>query len=95
MSSPNIRQKSPVPRPSPEGVQLARHSPIKAVSAAVPLAARLVDGTPTVSFRRFNCTVFGVLGIIFFIYFTVVLCVVRMPSSACICYLQMMTHAAC
>ncbi|EIE19032.1 zf-DHHC-domain-containing protein [Coccomyxa subellipsoidea C-169] len=76
MSSPNIRQKSPVPRPSPEGVQLARHSPNKAVSAAVPLAARLVDGTPTVSFRRFNCTVFGVLGIIFFIYFTVVLCVI-------------------
>lgn len=82
MSSPNIRQKSPVPRASPSaGVQLARQSLLTSVSSAGPLAACLVDGTPTASFRRFNCTVFGVLGIIFFIYFTVVLCVVSNVSS--------------
>lgn len=76
MSSPIIRQKSPLPKLSPSGVpQLTRQSPLKAVSEA-PAAVRLEYGTSKISFLRFNCTVFGVLAIILFIYTTVVLCVV-------------------
>ncbi|BDA49409.1 Palmitoyltransferase PFA4 [Coccomyxa sp. Obi] len=73
MSSPNIRQKSPVPRVSPSGGgHLARQPSLTAASAA----SRVDDSTSTISLRRLNCTVFGVLGLIAFIYTTVVLCVI-------------------
>ncbi len=85
MSSPNIRQKSPVPRISPSGGgHLARQPSLTAASAA----SRLDDATSTASLRRFNFTVFGVLGIIAFIYTTVILCVVRPSPKSLMMLLQ-------